>query len=324
MPMPECALARLDPLQLAWAAGFFDGEGTTMTAARRDRPGYHRLEMSLPQCGHTGLPEVLLRFQAALLGMGNITGPDDSDMYFWRASGFSDAQATVALLWPQLGPVKRAQAAVAMRAVQRQYDTGAYTSRGPRRPRLAHAEHFGSALPTLSEIELDLAWAAGFLDGEGHFGLPRAVRRKNAPDWRRIRVSATQNGLPGQPPEVLHKLVRIFGGKIERHGEPDDFRWLMEGIRSVDGVFLRVRPWLGTVKQEQARSAIDRFLGQTRLHGNSSHCARGHEYSGWYVMASGRRKARCNACARLLQRMKRAAKGIKPRQFKNIARRYTS
>lgn len=323
MATTACALARVDPLLLAWAAGLFDGEGTTMSAARRDRPGYRRLEMSLPQCGHTGLPEVLLRFQAALLGVGNITGPDESDMYFWRASGFSEAQAAVALLWPQLGPVKRAQAAVAMRAVQRQYDIGAYPARGPRRRRPAHFEHCGSLLSTPSDVDLDLAWAAGFLDGEGHFGLPRAVRRKNAADWHRIRVSATQNGLPGEPPHVLHRLVRIFGGKIERHGEPDDFRWLMEGIGNVEDVFARVRPWLGTVKQEQARVAIDRFLSQERLHGSASHCVRGHAYSGWSVTASGRRKARCNACARLLQRMKRAAQGIRPRQFKNVARRYT-
>lgn len=292
-----------------------------MSAARRDRPGYRRLEMSLPQCGHAGLPEVLLRFQAALLGTGNITGPNDSDMYFWRASGFSETQAAVALLWPQLGPVKRAQAAVAMRAVQRQYDTGAYPSRGPRRPRPAHFEHFGSLLSTPSDVELDLAWAAGFLDGEGHFGLPRAVRRKNAADWHRIRVSATQKGISGGSPAVLHRLKRILGGKIERHGEPDDFKWLMEGIRNVEGVFARVRPWLGTAKQEQARSAIAGWRGQIRLHGDAEHCARGHPYDHTYMSRTGP-KRRCTACARILGRMQRARMGIAPRRFKNIARRY--
>jgi len=322
MPESECALGRVDPLALAWAAGFFDGEGSTFASERVDRPGYLRLEMTVPQCGHTGMPEALLRFQAAVLGLGSITGPDDDDMYFWRAGGFSEAQAAVALVWSELGCVKRAQATKAMLAVQQQYDSGAYAARGPRRRRSPHSDH--TVLPSLclTREELDLAWAAGFLDGEGHFGLPRAGARKNAPDWHRIRASATQNGAPGAPPEVLFKLQRLFGGKIERHGEPDDFRWLVEGVQSVEYVFLRVRPWLGTVKQEQARSVIHRFVSQTRIRGDAARCVRGHAYSRIYMSTTGP-KRRCNTCERIVGRSKRAAQGIEPRQFKNAARRYT-
>jgi hypothetical protein len=173
-----------------------------------------------------------------------------------------------------------------------------------------------------AQAALDLAWAAGFLDGEGHFGLPRAATRKNGPAWHRIRASATQNGLPDRPPAVLYRLQQILGGKIEGHGEPDDFRWLTEGIRRVEEVYLRVRPWLGTVKQEQARAVIQGFASQIRLRGTATHCVRGHEYSGIYLSATGP-KRRCNACDRFLRRKKRAAKGIKPRRFKNVARRYT-
>lgn len=125
------------------------------------------------------MPEVLLRFQAAVLGMGNITGPDDDDMYFWRAGGFSEAQATIALIWSQLGSVKRAQ----------------------------------------------------------------------------------------------------------------------------------------------ARSALDGFRAQTRIRGNARRCIRGHAYTRIYMSPTGP-KRRCNGCERIVGRMKRAAQGIKPRQFKNAARRY--
>jgi hypothetical protein len=322
MSADECRLARIDPLQLAWAAGFFDGEGTTMAAVRTDRPGYLRLEMTVPQCGHERAPEVLFRLQAALLGMGSITGPNDDDMYFWRAGAFAEAQAAVALLWSELGPVKRRQAATAMRAVQRQYDLDLFVTRGPRRRGRVHDEHLTTRRTRGTREELDLAWAAGFLDGEGHFGLPRVGPRKNAPDWHRIRVSATQNGLPGLPPDVLFRLVRIFGGKIERHGEPDDFRWLMEGVRKVEAVLRQTRPWLGTVKQEQAAHVIQGFRSQIRLHGDASRCARGHEYSSVYLSPTGP-KRRCNACARITSRIKRARAGAKPRQFKNVARRYT-
>lgn len=316
-----CALARLDPLQLAWAAGFFDGEGSTFVSARKDRPEYLRLEVSVGQSGHTGSPEVLYRFQAAVLGIGTISGPDGDDMYMWRANGLEEAQATVALLWRQLGLVKRAQATAALRSAWRQYATGRYVARPPRRKRPKHWEHTAVASSHVAQ-ELDLAWAAGFLDGEGHFGLPRAGARKGAPDWHRIRVSATQNGQPGMPPEVLLKLHRLLGGSIEIHGEPDDFRWLMEGPERVEGVYLKLRPWLGTVKQEQARSVIHGFRAQTRIHGDATRCARGHDYSRVYMSIAGPRR-KCSACERILARMKRAAQGIKPRQFKNVARRYT-
>lgn len=294
-----------------------------MAAVRRDRPGYLRLEASVPQCGHSGVPEVLLRFQAAVLGMGSITGPNDDDIYVWRAGGAAEAQAAIALMWPHLGSVKRFQAANAMRAVRRQYDSGSYKPRAPRRRahRPCHIDHLPFSSRTFDSKDIDLAWAAGFMDGEGHFGLPRARARKNAPDWRRIRVSATQNGEPGLPPEVLFKLQRLFGGSIEIHGEPDDFRWLLEGPDRVESVFLRVRPWLGHVKQIQAWSVMERFRSQIRVKGDAVHCVRGHEYTRVYVSRTGPKK-RCNACARIVQRKKRAEQGIKPRPFKNVARRY--
>jgi hypothetical protein len=316
----DCALARIDPLQLAWAAGFFDGEGSTIVY--QSKPGYYRLTVSVPQSGGPEPPEVLHRFSAALLDLGEI-GPQRPDgTWVWRSRSAEEAQAVVALLWSHLGTVKRRQAASAISRFRAQYGPHGLRPRSPRRKRTPHAIHARPAVAHLSEGEFDLAWAAGFLDGEGHFGLPRAAARKNGPAWHRIRASATQNGLPGEPPEVLHKLRRIFGGKIERHGEPDDFRWLIEGIARVEEVLTRVRPWLGTVKQEQARLAIDGFRGQLRLRGDSQGCVRGHVYDHVYMSKTGP-KRRCSACARILGRRARARQGIKPRQFRNIARRYT-
>lgn len=294
-----------------------------MAVERSDRPGYLRLETTVPQSGHDGPPEVLFRFQAAVLGMGSITGPDGDDMYFWRAGGAAEAQATIALIWSNLGRVKRDQAAAAMRLVKQQYESGILRPRAPRRRtcRPRHEEHRYLARPAAVTRDLDLAWAAGFLDGEGNFGLPRAGARKHAPDWHRIRVSTSQNGEPGLPPEVLFRMQRLFGGAIEVHGEPDDFRWLIEGVDRVESVLLAVRAWLGTVKQEQARSAIDGFRAQIRVHGDAKHCVRGHPYSRVYMSPAGRRN-KCNACDRIRARMQRAARGVAPRQFKNPARRY--
>src|SRR6266542_809380 len=75
--------------------------------------------------------------------------------------------------------------------------------------------------------KLERAWAAGFLDAEGCFGLAHSHARKRGPAWYRVRASVSQHGEVSRPPEALLRLQRILGvGKIERHGDPDDFKWL--------------------------------------------------------------------------------------------------
>ena len=93
--------------QLAWAAGFYDGEGcmslTTATSYK----------VSIVQVD----PAVLLKFQAAVLGLGTLQGPyktasmGENHKPRWQfvATGAS-AQAVVAMLWEFLGDVKKEQA----------------------------------------------------------------------------------------------------------------------------------------------------------------------------------------------------------------------
>lgn len=101
---------------LAWCAGFFDGEGNVCLThgslrsqiAQRDR-------------------EVLDRI-VQVLGIGRVQGPylrkaeeAGRDQYVRRPhfrlslNTFEEVQAAVAMLWPWLGSVKRAQAATALR-----------------------------------------------------------------------------------------------------------------------------------------------------------------------------------------------------------------
>lgn len=180
-----CDCIELDLEELAWAAGLFDGEGTTI--AKRDvrRPDRFQLQVTVPQCGRDGLPEVLVRFHRAVLGMGVIDAPNKYSMYRWRARGFVDGQAAVAMLWPFLSGVKRGQAASAFRNVAAQYRTGRFTGmqRRPRAPavRVPHAPH-GAALRRPTRLDLKRAWAAGFFDGEGWTGRVRSRQRKKGSD----------------------------------------------------------------------------------------------------------------------------------------------
>lgn len=101
-------------LELAWAAGFFDGEGCTSThlvKANHRNPEYMGLVMRVGQTDR----EPLERFQAAV-GCGNIGGPyyrrnrpSAQPYYQWSVSG-ERVEAVLDLLWEWLSTPKRLQA----------------------------------------------------------------------------------------------------------------------------------------------------------------------------------------------------------------------
>lgn len=95
--------------QLAWAAGLFEGEGSTSNG-KPSRPGCRvRLYVTVGQ-KHS---EVLERFCDAV-GMGKVYGPNSRSMYQYRVSGYQ-SYLVIKLLWPYLGSVKKQQAIIAVR-----------------------------------------------------------------------------------------------------------------------------------------------------------------------------------------------------------------
>src|SRR4051812_35629251 len=112
---PEFNLNRED---LAWAAGFFDGEGTVrFKPDRRGGKNSGTVAMSVHQVRR----EPLVRFQRALGGMGKIGGPyptgRENPILSWYATGWKNSQAIVAMLWPFLSVPKREQAIAAFKSL---------------------------------------------------------------------------------------------------------------------------------------------------------------------------------------------------------------
>src|SRR5258708_6632657 len=144
---------------LAWAGGFFDGEGSTFARTGAARPDYRQLNVVVPQSGGFVIPEVLTRFADALPGLGEIGGPSN-DLFQWRSTDYIRARATVATLMPLLAPVRRAQAMAAIALVDEQYRSGRYRARPWQR------RHLPSPIPPRSPAParptLDLALAAAF------------------------------------------------------------------------------------------------------------------------------------------------------------------
>ena len=95
--------------ELAWAAGFFDGEGHTTVYP--DKGKYLQIKIQIAQIDR----QVLDRFQNAVLGLGYINGPYYSKQsnkkpeYRFCAGSFEHVQAIIAMLYGFLSPVKQEQ-----------------------------------------------------------------------------------------------------------------------------------------------------------------------------------------------------------------------
>jgi hypothetical protein len=106
----------MQSIELAWAAGFFDGEGSTLVDRMVPGAGHGqprlRLAMELTQVDERPLQ----RFAAAV-GSGRVRarpervrpGRHDQASWRWRASDAA-AEAALVRLWPYLSAPKREQA----------------------------------------------------------------------------------------------------------------------------------------------------------------------------------------------------------------------
>lgn len=102
---------------LAWAAGFFDGEGTTAMRLVLGRPG--RMVLTITQAD-----DRVLRIFGQAIGIGRLNGPYVSrrvgrehckQTFQFTISNFEGVQHAVASMWPWLGEAKREQAALALK-----------------------------------------------------------------------------------------------------------------------------------------------------------------------------------------------------------------
>lgn len=104
---------KIDLFELAWAAGFFDGEGST-TANRTRRRSIPRPRVQVTQVDRRNLE----RLQSAVRGVGRIRGPvlgrRGQPQFVFYTTRWTETQFAVALLWRWLGPGKRAQAVRAL------------------------------------------------------------------------------------------------------------------------------------------------------------------------------------------------------------------
>jgi len=91
-------------IELAWAAGFYDGEGcTSLLKAKRDK--YHYIRMGISQKETT----TLQRFLSAV-GAGKIYKANTREINSWNLYKKEDVITVLNKLWPYLSEPKKQQA----------------------------------------------------------------------------------------------------------------------------------------------------------------------------------------------------------------------
>lgn len=244
-------------IELAWAAGFFDGEGSVGTTPNTGRESV-RIFAAVPQAtpDPAQVPAVLRRFDDAVRGLGRIGSPyldrrTGTYLAKWRTDNLEEVQAVLALLWPQLGSVKRAQATRALTTFQTQYAT--IRARRPRtggRPKRLPLETIG---PPCADEHASLAWAAGLFDAEGSTELHR--RRAGGRTFLGARSKVSQCDANGVP-EVLRRFADTVScgwieGPASGSGYANAYKW-GAGARDTLVCLDKLWPYLGEVKRAQA------------------------------------------------------------------------
>ncbi len=126
VPLPPAVWPGSMSEELAWAGGFFDGEGSTCLDKHRTHEGFFAPVIYVPQAAEIGTAAELLRLRD-VIGVGNISGvrrpkPPHKPYRRLRVYTVQKVQLALHLLWPFIGDVKRAQAQRVMQVMHSQPD----------------------------------------------------------------------------------------------------------------------------------------------------------------------------------------------------------
>src|SRR5262252_6649280 len=97
---------------------------------------------------------------------------------------------------------------------------------------------------------LMIAWAAGFIDGEGCIGIYANASRDGRPVYR-LSLTASQHGNDAP----LERLLSLFGGSITQIQQGKAAYWGVTSKKAADAI-REMLPYL-TVKRKQAELALE-------------------------------------------------------------------
>jgi hypothetical protein len=146
---------------------------------------------------------------------------------------------------------------------------------------------------------VDLAWAAGFLEGEGYFTV--------ANKYRNIQAGANQ--VQRWPLDRLHQIFNVGTFFIKQyHGvAQDQWVWSVQGTDAI-ALMMTLYPLMSPRRQEQIRHAIAVWKTWRVSNKYKTKCDQGHELSGTNLILHNRKsnghvRRVCRMCQQERQRL---------------------
>ena len=105
--------------------------------------------------------------------------------------------------------------------------------------------------------QYELAWAAGFFDGEGHIGLVKTGQNRHI----HIQICQTIDG-PLERFQAILGLGKIYGPYIPKKmaGKRKPYKQLhIDTFEHVQYTICRLWPWLSKPKRNQAKRVLEEF-----------------------------------------------------------------
>jgi len=122
-------------------------------------------------------------------------------------------------------------------------------------------------------IDVELAWAAGFFDGEGNVGCYKHSSYKQKTYLRLVAQIAQVDR------EVLDRFALAVGGGVTgpypHKGRVNPYwRWHQEGTDEIQKIFDLLHPYLSSIKVAQFSKAIEK-MGEYKAGAHGRHVAAG-------------------------------------------------
>jgi hypothetical protein len=155
---------------------------------------------------------------------------------------------------------------------------------------------------------IDIAWAAGFIEGEGSFThsvVGRTIRKSGRKDAGTPQARIT---VPQVQREPLERLQRMFGGNIyvknpggvqKPEWQPVHY-WAVYGRRAA-GLAMTLWTFLSPKRRAQAEEMIAVWkatkVSPAVINAAKTHCVHGHEFTEKNTIRRGKNGRRCWTCS---------------------------
>ena len=135
------------------------------------------------------------------------------------------------------------------------------------------AEWSTTPIASVTPTVCDLAWAAGFMEGEGCFTHTGTAERAQASQVNPAPILRLQSLFGGR---CVVRPNRNHGAYGERAAQPI-MVWTINSARA-RGVMLTLYPLLSDVRQAQIRASLARLPSKARVPARTA-CKHGHEFT---------------------------------------------